>query len=104
MEMMRKLGFTEEREYQKTRTPCILFTDEGKIELEIDDFADSPCNGLLAGRSFLSTSIELSNGQSAAQAEAVLELGRTQLLNAGCELTPVSGNYEDLFYGRVIVK
>jgi adenylate cyclase class IV len=95
------LGFSREREYRKTR---ISFASERSIEgyeveLEVDEFADSPCNRILAGTSFVSLSIE-TEGDKRQPAEAILDELALRFSSKGFMMVACDGNYEDYFYGK----
>lgn len=98
------LGLEIERRYKKHRIPftakrCYQGFD---VELEADCFMDDLCNGKLAGRFFVSISVE-TEGSKREKAEKALLKIRKDIEHVGIILKECDGNYEDYFYGRKLL-
>lgn len=93
-----ELGFEIERRYKKHRVPFLTATEvaESVVELECDVFVDAEHNGPLAGRSFVSLSVE-ATGDRRPDVERALAVTLAQLRSA-TTLIECDGNYESYFY------
>lgn len=106
-EHLSRLGLSPERTYRKVRSEFESLKTYGgyKVTLEVDEFVvptgGESVNGPLAGRCFVSFSVEVPAEQRG-EAERALDLA-IQAMPVGVSLEPVAGNYEDVFYGRLLL-
>ncbi|MBM3234686.1 hypothetical protein FJZ31_00125 [Candidatus Poribacteria bacterium] len=98
------LGFELERRYKKKRIPFkISKRYQGfEMELEADKFTEDSFNGTLAGKSFVSISIEAEGSENVKAEEALMQAYK-ELNKLGVSIKECVGNYEYYYYGREVL-